>query len=101
MPAQSRTWRCSSSRFASYPCMGRSASRLSRTRSGVVMLCFLAAAIVRLSLPAPIPPLALIEGQERIASLGHGRTISIQTADVLRFAGDLAYLLVKFLWVLP
>src|SRR5271155_1433099 len=81
--------------------MGRSASRLSSTRSGVVRPRFSAAAIARLSFAAPIPPLALVERQMRIPCLGYRRPKNIQAADVLRLAGDLAEAFVKFLRVLP
>src|SRR5271165_148571 len=81
--------------------MGRSASRLSRTRSGVVNARVSAAPIARLSLSAPIPPLALVERQPRIPCLRHGRPKDIQAADVLRLAGNLAKLLIELLWVLP
>src|SRR5208282_2149241 len=81
--------------------MGRSASRLSRTRSGVVRSRFSAAAIARLSPPAPIPPLALFRWQKWIPSLRYRRPKNIQAADVLRLAGNLAELLIKLFRVLP
>src|ERR1700690_3678339 len=101
MPARSRTWRRSSSRFASYPCMGRSASRLSSTRSGVVSSRFSAAAITRLSSAAPVPPLALLGRQKRIPRLRYRRAKNIQAADVLRLPGNLAKLLIKLFRVPP
>src|ERR1700680_2533515 len=98
MPAQSRTWRRSNSRLASYPCIGRSASRLSSTRSGVVNSRFSARAIPLLSSAAPIPPLALLRWQTPVPCLRHRRAKNIQAADVLRLPRDSAQLLIKFLW---
>src|SRR5580700_6369288 len=64
--------------------MGRSASRLSRTRSGVVSVerSFLAAGIASLSAAAPIPPLALCTGQPRIAGLRRRRGENIEAANI-------------------
>src|SRR5258708_16579540 len=62
--------------------MGRSDSRLSSTRSGVVSCCFLAARIPVLPLAAPVPPLALFRGQLWIPGLRHGCAKNVQTADV-------------------
>src|SRR4029077_11738249 len=95
MPAQSRTCRRSSSRFAWYPCIGRSASRLSRTRSGVVSARFLAPGIARFPLAARVPALALFHGKLRILRLRHRRLKDIQTADILRFPGLDTELLVQ------
>src|ERR1700674_111590 len=81
--------------------MGRSASRLSSTMSGVVSARFSVAAMARLSSAAPVPPLALLRRQKRIPGLRHGRAKNIQAADVLRLPGDLAKLLIKFLRVPP
>src|ERR1700675_2588394 len=82
--------------------MGRSASRLSKTRSGVVRLLLfdLAAGIAGLSLAAPIPPTALRAGKPRVASLRHSRAENIQAADIHRPAGLGAQALVKFFGIL-
>src|SRR5579862_1105141 len=101
MPAQSRTCRRSSSRFASYPCMGRSASKLSSTKSGVVNPRFSAPAIACLSSAAPVPPLALFQRQKRIPCLRYRRAKNIQTADVLRLPFDSTQLLIKLLGISP
>src|SRR6476660_43311 len=97
MPAQSRTCRRSSSRFAWYPCIGRSASRLSRTRSGVVSSRLLAVGIARFPLPAPIPPLAFFQRKLRISRLRHRGLEDVQATDVLRFPGLDAELLIQLL----
>src|ERR1700688_3387755 len=81
--------------------MGRSASRLSRTRSRVVNSRFSAGAIARLSPAAPIPPLALFERQQRVPCLRYRRTKNIQAADVLRLPCNLAELLIKLFWASP
>src|SRR5579871_2645629 len=99
MPAQSCTWRRSSSVLAWYPCTGCSASRLSKTRSGTVSSRFLAG-MVGLALAAPVPPLALLCGKKRIAGLGNGGGKDILAADVHALAGDLEKLLVETFWIL-
>src|SRR5271163_3385049 len=86
--------------------MGRSANRLSRTRSGVVSpdflaRGFLAPGIARLSLLAPVPPLRLLERQPRIPRLRHGRPEHVQAADVLRLSGDVAEFFVKPFRIAP
>src|SRR3984885_10417297 len=101
MPAQSRTSRRSSSALAWYPCIGRSASKLSSTRSGVVNSLFLAAGITCLALAAPVPPQALLDRQIRILRLRYRRPKYVQATDVLRLAGDLAELLVHLLRIAP
>src|SRR5579863_5106350 len=101
MPAQSLTCRRSSSRFASYPCIGRSASKLSRTKSGVVSAPCLAPVIACLPFATPIPPLALLCRQTWISGLRYGRTKDIEAADVHRPLGNSAKLFVKFLRILP
>src|SRR3984885_7773005 len=101
MPAQSRTSRRSSSALAWYPCIGRSASRLRSTRSGVVSSRFLAAGIACLALAAPLPPQALLDRQIRILRLRYRRPKYVQATDVLRPAGDLAELLVHLLRIAP
>src|SRR5271154_1692452 len=82
--------------------MGRSASRLSRTRSGVVRLLLLdlAAGIAGLSLAAPIPPLALFAGQARIARLRHGGAKNVEAADIHPLAGFGAQALVQLFGIL-
>src|ERR1700683_44669 len=77
--------------------MGRSASKLRRTRSGVVSRRFLAAGIARLSLPAPVPPLRLFQRQPRVSRLRHRRAKDVEAADVLRLPGDFAEFFVKLL----
>src|SRR6266700_4206359 len=67
--------------------MGCSARRLSRTRSGTVRSRFIAAGILRLSLPAPVPPLALRGGKERVPRLCHGGAEDILAAYVYFPAG--------------
>src|ERR1700732_2750232 len=81
--------------------MGRSASKLSSTRSGTVTPRFSAAAITRLSSMAPIPPLALLHRQPRVPRLRHRRAKDIQTANVLRLSRDLAELFVEPLRIPP
>src|SRR5271156_4044924 len=82
--------------------MGRSASRLSRTRSGVVRLLLLdlAAGIAGLSLAAPIPPLALFTGQARIAGLRYRCGENIEATNINRLAGFGTEALVKFFGIL-
>src|SRR5271155_3001083 len=82
--------------------MGRSASRLSRTRSGVVRLRLLdlAAGIAGLSLAAPIPPLALFTAQARVAGLRYCCAENIQAANIHRLPGSGAQALVQFFGVL-
>src|SRR5580765_1435419 len=75
--------------------MGCSASRLSRTRSGTVSSRFLTAGIACLSLPAPVPPLALIGGKKRVARLGHGSRENILAADIHALAGNAAQFLIE------
>src|SRR5262249_35091054 len=66
--------------------MGRSASRLSSTRSGVVSARLLLCLATGLPFAAPIPPYALLRRQVRIARLRHGGTENVQHADVLMLA---------------
>src|SRR5713101_5408462 len=80
--------------------MGRSASRLSSTRSGVVSSGCLAARIAGLPFAAPIPPLALFGRQAPVARLGHGRAENIQTTDVLLLPGRPAKFFIELLGVL-
>src|ERR1700675_464878 len=82
--------------------MGRSASRLSKTRSGVVRLLLLdlAAGIAGLSLAAPIPPIALRAGKPGITGLRHSRAENIQAADIHRLAGLGAQALIQLLRIL-
>src|SRR5581483_1162276 len=63
--------------------MGRSANRLSSTRSGVVSSNVLRR-IACLSFATPMPPLTLLEGKFRISGLRHHRTKHVQATDVLR-----------------
>jgi hypothetical protein len=53
------------------------------------------AGIGGLSLPAPIPPLALVGWQPRIASLCDGRAKCVQAANIDVPAGDFAELLIQ------
>src|ERR1700722_19888206 len=101
MAAQSCASRRSSSRFASYPCIGRSASRLSKTRSGVVRSRALDAAILRLPQAAPIPPLALPGGKQGIARLRYSRGEDVEAADVLPLPCCTAKTLVEARGLLP
>jgi hypothetical protein len=85
--------------------MGCSASRLRRTRSGTVSpffvpTGFLSAGIldldkVGLSLAAPIPPPALLDGEKRIAGLGNGSGENILAADIDALAGGAAKFLIQ------
>src|SRR4029077_7007737 len=80
--------------------MGRSARRLSRTRSGVVRARALAEGIARRSPAAPIPPGALLGGEKGIPGLGHGGGESIEAADVDLLPGDAAKPLVELFRIL-
>jgi hypothetical protein len=53
------------------------------------------AGIGGLSLAAPIPPLALVGWQPRIASLCDGRAKRVQAANIDVLAGDFAELLIQ------
>src|SRR4051812_42477284 len=85
--------------------MGCSASRLSSTRSGTVSPAFfvarflrevvLAAGIADLSLAAPIPPLALLGREKRVAGLCYGGREDVLTADIDALAGGAAELLIQ------
>src|SRR5579864_7701795 len=85
--------------------MGCSAKRLRRTRSGTVRPAFLGSRLLAaglltarigcLSLAAPIPPLALFGGKERIAGLGHGGRKDVLAVDIHTLAGGAAELLVE------
>src|ERR1700676_276923 len=96
--------RRSNSRFASYPCMGRSASKLSNTRSGVVSVNRLPFRILHrftLSLAAPIPPLALLHGKPRVTRLRHRRAKNVEAANVLVLRSHAAQLLIESIRILP
>src|ERR1700728_261580 len=80
--------------------MGRSASRLSRTRSGVVRLLGLFFCMAVLPQAAPIPPLAFFRGEQRVASLGYRGLEGVETADVNALAGKAAKFLVHFMGIL-
>src|SRR5262249_4011430 len=75
--------------------MGCSASRLNSTRSATVRPRFLDAGMVCFPLPAPVPPLALLGGQQRVARLGHGCREHVLAANVDALAGNAAELAVK------
>src|SRR5581483_8089563 len=75
--------------------MGCSAKRLSSTESGTVRSRFLVAGMARLSLPAPVPPLALLGWQQGIASLGHSRCENVLAADINVLSGDAAELAIE------
>src|SRR6185312_12313549 len=85
--------------------MGCSASRLSSTRSGTVSPAVfvarflgkvvLAAGIAGLSLAAPIPPLALLGREKRVAGLSYGGRENVLTADIDPLAGGAAELLIQ------
>jgi hypothetical protein len=62
--------------------MGRSASRLKTTKSGVVTVA-LSFAIGSLPFLAPVPPLPLFDRQIGILCLGDSRGKHIETADIL------------------
>src|ERR1700682_2717542 len=96
--------RRSNSRSASYPCMGRSASKLSNTRSGVVSVNRLPLRMLHrfaLSQAAPIPPLALLRGKPRVTRLRHHRVKNVEAADVLVRRRHAAQLLIESLGILP
>src|ERR1700689_1221670 len=82
--------------------MGRSARRLSSTRSGVVKAVrfFLVAGIACLSLAAPIPPLAFTGAEPRIAGLRYCCAENIEAADIHRLAGFGAQALVQLVGIL-
>src|ERR1700722_5131344 len=77
--------------------MGRSARRLNSTRSGIVSARLLGAGIGRLSLAAPIPPLASFERQLRIPSLSHRSAKNIKAANILRLPGNEAQAFIELL----
>src|SRR5437588_8520814 len=81
--------------------MGCSAKRLSSTRSGTVSSRLLIAAMACLPLPAPIPPLALLSREKRVARLGHGRGKDVLAADIDALARHAAEPLVKPCGLLP
>src|SRR5580765_1247826 len=81
--------------------MGRSANRLSSTRSGVVNSPFLRFGILCLPPPTPIPPPAPFDGEQRVSSLCHGRAEHIETADVLCLASDFAESFIQLFRVSP
>src|SRR5262249_42964745 len=81
--------------------MGCSASRLNSTRSATVRPRFLDARMVCFPLPAPVPPLALLGGQQRIARLGHGCREHVLAANVDAPAGNAAELAVEARPVFP
>ena len=54
-----------------------------------------------LALTAPVPPLALFDGQKWIAALGYGGRENVMAADIHGLSGDAAKFLVEALWVLP
>jgi len=56
--------------------------------------------MARFPLPAPVPPLALLGREQRIAGLSYGRREDVLAADVDALAGDAAELLIKVGWVL-
>ena len=56
---------------------------------------------MRLPLPAPIPPLALLGRKKRIACLGDGGGKDILAANIDALASDAAKFLVKTGWILP
>src|SRR5258706_5836243 len=75
--------------------MGRSASRLNRTRSGVVReALLLGLRTLGFSPAAPIPPDTLFHGQAGIARLRHRGAEHVLHAYVLTLAGDAAQLCV-------
>src|ERR1700722_2116020 len=80
--------------------MGRSASRLSRTRSGGVRVPCLIFGMAFLSAAAPIPPLAFFGGEQRVAGLGYGGLEGVEAADVDALAGDAAKFLVHLARIL-
>src|ERR1700722_17193506 len=80
--------------------MGRSASRLSRTRSGVVRVFCLFFGMAFFPAAAPIPPLTFLRGQQRVASLGYGGLKGVEAADVDALAGDAAQFFVHLAGIL-
>src|SRR5579864_9633473 len=90
--------------------MGCSASKLSSTRSGTVRPAFLLSRFLAagflfadtsgLSLAAPVPPLALLGGKQRIARLGHRSREHVLAADIDMLAGSAAEFLIKLCWIL-
>src|ERR1700691_5162257 len=80
--------------------MGRSASKLSRTRSGVVRLLGLFLGMVFLPQAAPIPPLAFFRGKQRVARLGYRGLKGVEAADVNALAGEAAKFFVYFMRIL-
>src|SRR6202046_1866262 len=81
--------------------MGRSASRRSSTRSGVVRLLALFFGMFFLPQAAPIPPLAFFRGEQRVARLCYRGLKCVQTADVDALAREAAKFLVHFARILP
>src|SRR5215475_6589791 len=81
--------------------MGRSANRLSKTRSGVVSARLLGPGMICFPLSAPIPPLALLGWESRILRLGYGGAKDVQAANVLRLPGDLTQFFVQLLRIAP
>src|SRR5215471_17873418 len=77
--------------------MGRSASKLSSTRSGVVSARFLVAGIGSLAFTTPIPPLTLVGRQFGILRLFDSCAEGVETADVDGLALQRAQLLVELL----
>src|ERR1700693_2068955 len=80
--------------------MGRSASRLSRTRSGVVRPLALFFGMVFLPQAAPIPPLTFFCGKQRVASLRHRGLKAVEAADIDALAGEAAKFFVHFVRIL-
>src|SRR2546426_54594 len=115
MPAQSRTSRRSSSAFAWYPCIGRSASKLSSTRSGVVSSRpLLLGAFIRNPAPllpyslasllpssAPVPPQTFFRRQSRVSRLRHGRGKHIQHTDIVLLTGNVVQPVIEPPRILP
>src|SRR5437588_6530069 len=80
--------------------MGRSQSRLSSTRSGVVRSRLLLG-MGAFPLSAPIPPLALVQWQSGIARLGYRRAKHVEHTWVLFLPGELGQALIKLFRRLP
>jgi hypothetical protein len=57
------------------------------------------AGITHLSLPAPVPPLALLERQLWIPRLGNGSAENIEATDVLCLAPDAAQAFIELLGI--